>query len=258
MRRRFFCLSLALAAILFGACSGGPASSGAPSGAGKGLDGKTYLSTAVQGAVLAGGTRIRLSFTNGSISASGGCNTMGGSYTITGGRLAATQMSMTDMGCDPARNLQDQWLAKLLGGATVALAGDTLTLTQGPIQVTLLDRKVADPNWPLEGTRWVLDGILSNDTASSVPAGVTASIRIADGRIAVETGCNSGGGTIEVQPATLKIGKIGSTFKLCPPETSFVERALTGVLANTVNYAIDADVLTISSGNAGLTFRATP
>lgn len=244
--------------LVLGACSAGSAASGAPSGAAPALDGKTYLSTAVQGAVLAPGTRIRLAFTNGSISASGGCNTMGGNYTITGGRLAATQMSMTDMGCDQARNLQDQWLAKLLGGATIAFAGDTLTLTQGPIQVTLLDREVADPNRPLEGTHWVLDGILSNDTASSVPAGVTASIRIADGRIAVETGCNSGGGTIEVQPTTLKIGTIGSTFKVCAPGPASVERALTGVLANTVNYVIDADVLTISSGNAGLTFRAEP
>lgn len=258
MRRLSACLSLALAVLMFGACSAGPTASGAPGGAAPALDGKTYLSTTVRGAALAPGTRIRLSFTNGSISASGGCNTMGGSYTITGGRLAAAGMSMTDMGCDQARNLQDQWLAKLLGGATVALAGDTLTLTEGQNQVTLLDRTVADPNRPLEGTRWLLDGLLSNDTASSVLAGVTASIRIAGGRIAVETGCNSGTGTIEVQPTTLKIGTIGSTFKACAPDVAPVERAMTTVLANTVNYAIDADVLTVSSGKAGLTFRAAP
>lgn len=150
MRRFLPHVGLAVAAAIhLGGCSGGPASSGAPGGANPALDAKTYLSTAVQGAVLAPGTRIRLAFTNGSISASGDCNTMGGAYSTSGGRLAATQMSMTDMGCDEARNLQDQWLAKLFGGATVALAGDTLTLSQGPIQVTLLDRKVADPNRPL-------------------------------------------------------------------------------------------------------------
>ena len=139
------------------------------------MEGKTYLSTAVKGASLVPGTRIRLSFKDGTLSASGGCNSMGGTYTITGGRLTTTQMVTTDMGCEQPRMQQDQWLAALLSGSTISLAGDTLTLDDGTIQLTLQDREVADPDRPIEGTNWILDGIRTGDAVSSVPAGVTAS-----------------------------------------------------------------------------------
>jgi heat shock protein HslJ len=37
-----------------------------------------------------------------------------------------------------------------------------------------------------------------------------------------------------------------------------VEAAVVAVLSGTVDYAIDADALTLRAGNAGLIFRATP
>ena len=139
------------------------------------MEGKTYLSTAVKGATLVPGTQIPLSFKDGSLSASGGCNSMGGTYTITGGRLTTTQMMTTEMGCEQPRMQQDQWLAALLSSSTINLAGDTLTLDDGTIQLTLQDREVADPDRPIEGTNWILDGIRTGEAVSSVPAGVTAS-----------------------------------------------------------------------------------
>jgi len=160
------------------------------------------------------------------------------------------------MGCDQPRMQQDTWLARLLGGATATLAGDTLTIEDGATRVTLLDREVASPDRPIEGTHWILDGIVSGDTASSVPAGVTASIQIAGGRVAVESGCNTGAGTVDVKPAALTFGPIGLTKRPCQAGSLAVEGALIGVLAKTVSYSIEADVLTIKAGNAGLTFRA--
>lgn len=258
---RLLCLAIGLTAVLAACSSGGagssPSSSPPPGDANAGIDGRTFLSTAVQGATLVPGTRVSLMFTNGSLSASGGCNSMGGSYTLTGGRLSIGQMMTTDMGCDPARMQQDQWLAALLDGATVTLAGDTLTLQKGPVTLTLLDRKVANPDKPITGTHWVLDGIVSGDTASSVPAGATASIHIADGRIDVDTGCNTGGGTVEVTATTLKVGDLALTKKACQAGPAGVESAVTTVLRGTPTYTIDADTLTLTAGAAGLTFRAT-
>lgn len=254
MKRQTLFLGPLIAATMLTACSSGAA----PSAAAQTLEGKTYLSTAVQGKILAPGTRIQLGFKDRQVNASGGCNSMGGPYTITGNRLSATQLITTDMGCDQARMQQDQWLAKLLGGATVSLAGDTLTIGDGSIQITLLDRKVANPDKPIEGTKWVLDGIVSGFTASSVPAGVTASILMANGHVDVEFGCNTGGGTVTVQANALTFGPIGMTKKACEPEPMGVESAVTGVLRNTVAYSIDADALTITADNAGLMFRAAP
>ena len=195
------------------------------------MNGKTFLSTDVQGVVLVPGTRIRLTFKDGNLSAQGGCNSMGGAYTIAGDRLTATQMFMTEMGCDEPRMQQDEWLARLLGGATIGLVGDTLTLDDGTVRLTMVDREVASPDKPIEGTRWLLDGIVSGDAVSSVPAGVTASLRIVGGRAEVEAGCNTGGGTVAVSADTLTFGPLALTKKACEPAAMAVERAVTAVLS---------------------------
>jgi heat shock protein HslJ len=254
MKRPTLSLGLVIAATMLAACSSGASPSAVPPT----LNGKTYLSTAVQGKILAPGTRIQLGFKDGQVSASGGCNSMGGAYTITGNRLSATQLITTDMGCDQPRMQQDQWLAKLLGGVTVTLAGDTLTLDDGATHMTMLDREIANPDKPIAGTTWVLDGIVTGSTASSVPTGVTASIVIANGHVDVESGCNTGGATVTVQPNALTFGPMVLTKRACQAEAMAVESAMTGVLRNTAAYSIDADVLTITTGDAGLTFRAAP
>lgn len=241
-------------AVIVGACS----SAGAPSPSPASLDGRTFLSTDLQGAVLVPGTRIRLAFADSNLSANGGCNTMGAAYSIEGDRLTTTQMSTTEMGCDEPRMQQDAWLARLLGDVTFTLDGDTLTLTDGTIRLTLVDKQVATPDQPLEGTEWILDGIVSGDVVSSVPVGVTASIRIAGGRVEVKPGCNSGGGTIEVTADRLTFGPIALTKKACESGAMSVETAVIAVLSGAVGYTIDADVLTIDAGDAGLIFRAAP
>lgn len=260
MKRLTALMCLAIAATLFGACSGSAGSSGPPSsvpgGAAGDVNGRTYLSTGIDGAMLAPGTQIRLAFKDGNLSASGGCNAMGGTYTISGDQLSATQMSMTDMACEEPRMRQDDWLARLLSRATIALAGDTLTLSAGTVRLTLTDKEVATPDLPILGTRWVLDGVVSGDAVSSIPAGVTAWIRIAEGRVDVQAGCNSGTGTVEVKADALTFGPIGLTKKGCEPEVMAVERAITTILTGSVGYTIDANALTISAGNAGLSFRA--
>jgi len=256
---RLLGLTIAAATILSACSSAGGAASVPPSPAGATVDGKTYLSSGIQGGTLVAGTQVRLSFKDGQVGASGGCNSMSGPYSITAGRLTATQLMTTEMGCDAPRMAQDQWLAKLLGGAAINVTGDTLTLTEGPLTLTLLDKEVATPDKPITGTTWVLDGITNGDTASSVPAGVTASIKITDGQLAVDTGCNVGSGTVQVTGNTLTVGPLMLSKRPCQADSASVESAVTSVLtAKSVHFTIDADALTLDAGTAGLTFRATP
>lgn len=242
------------AAALLAACSTAAAPSPSPSPAS--LDGHTYLSTGLQGETLVPGTQIRLAFADGNLTAQAGCNTMGGTYAIDGPRITTTQMFMTEMGCEEPRMGQDEWLARFLGEVTYTLEGDTLTLTNGPIQVTLLDEEVATPDLPLEGTHWILDGIVSGDAVSSVPAGVTASIRISGGNVEVEAGCNKGGGAVEVTPGSLTFGPLRLTRMACEAGPGSVESAVMAVLSGGVDYVIDADGLTLNKSDAGLMFRA--
>src|SRR3990172_6688727 len=83
------------------------------------LDGREFLSTSVTdgGAVrqLVPGTRISLRFDDDRIGASAGCNIMGGTYRLDGGRLLVEGGAMTEMGCDEARSAQDNWLFGFLG-----------------------------------------------------------------------------------------------------------------------------------------------
>ena len=174
-----------------------------PEPTGEGLEGRTFLSTGAEGRALVAGSTVRLAFEDGQVSASAGCNSMGGPYRIEGDRLVAGQLMTTEMACDPALMEQDRWLADLLGGSTIALDGDTLTLTGATIRLTLVDREVADPDRPLLGTRWVVEGLVSAGAVSSVPVGVTAALTFSDGRVDVEAGCNEGGGAVQVTDTTL-------------------------------------------------------
>ena len=244
-------LGLATAAVL-AACS----SAAAPHASLAVLAGHTYLSTDIQGTTLVPGTQVRLSFTDGNLNATGGCNVIGGTYSIDGDRLRTSQLSMTEMACDDARTRQDDWLARFLGTATLTLDDATLTLTDGTVRLTLLDKEVAMPDESLVGTSWVLDGIVSGDAVSSVPAGVIVAIQVADDRVDVNAGCNTGGGTVVVTARTITFGPIGLTKRACQPDAMAVEVAVTAVLSGAVTYSIDADVLTLRAGDRGLTFRA--
>lgn len=256
-------ISLLLAtAALLGACTGGgsttPGASGDPPGAiaPQGLDGRTFLSTAIDGRVLVAGSVVRLTFRGDQIGAQAGCNSLGGIYRLDGDRLVVGQMGGTDMGCDAPLMDQDTWLAGFLDGAAIDLDGDTLSLKNGDVTLTLQDREVADPDRPLAGTRWVLDGIVSGDAVSSVPAGVTAALTFSEGRVDVEAGCNRGGGTVEVADATISFGQIALTKMACEGDAMAVEEAMTAVLSGQVGYTIEAGRLTIDAGGAGLMLRA--
>ena len=136
------------------------------------LDGRTFLSTGATDAgaprPLVSGTRVRLTFRQGQVAATQGCNHLGGAYHLDGTALVVGDLAMTDMGCDAARNQQDQWMAALLTGRpTVTLTGDALVLTGAQSELKLQDRRTADPDRLLVGPRWRVESILSGDSASS-------------------------------------------------------------------------------------------
>ena len=248
-------LAATLLAATFAACSGG-AGSGSGGDLPAALDGRTFLSTEVVGYELAPGSRLRLTFDGESLGASGGCNSIGGTYRIEGGKLVADQLMTTEMACEEPLMAQDAWLIGLLAGSLIGLADDTLTLQQEGIRVTFRDREVADPDRPVEGTRWVLDGILTEQAASSVPAGVVAALTFADGNVQVEAGCNGGSGSATIGEGTIAFGPIATTRMMCDEPRMEVEAAVLGVLQGDVAFEVEAATLTLTAGPNALKFRA--
>lgn len=225
-----------------------------------GVDGKVYISVDVTGVTLVPGTTIRITFQDGQLTAQAGCNTMSGGYSIVDGKLASDgPWATTEMGCDPARHAQDQWLANFLSsGPTVEVEGDKLTLTSGETVIELLDREVAQPDLQLTGQTWTLNSIITGDAVSSVPTGVTATLQFNDdGTVSFQSGCNSGGGNYAVDGQTVTFSNLITTEMACPGPQSDVEAAFLAVLgAESNDFAIDADQLTLLAGEDGLQFVA--
>jgi heat shock protein HslJ len=119
---------------------------------------------------------------------------------------------------------------------------------------------VEEADQPLEGTRWVVDGLLANEGVSTIPVGAEASITITDGTAAVEAGCNTGSAPVEITDTTITFGPLVLTRMACPEPQTTLENAVIAVLDGEVSYAIDASTLqlrkTTDSGEIGLNLAA--
>ncbi len=253
-------LALLTTVLLLAAC--GTTTTGA-GGSGVDLEGRTFLSTGVTedgtARELVADTRIQISFKDGSISVNAGCNTMFGDYELDGDTLVVGELAMTMMGCPDGLAEQDAWVGDLLAaGPTVAETDGTLTVTSGTTVITLLDRKIADPDRPLVGTLWRVETLISNDAASSTPGGAEATLTFnEDGTVAVATGCNRGRGTFEQGEGTITISAVALTRMACQDERGELEQAVLKVIETPgLTATIEADSLTLTDGTTGLGLRA--
>lgn len=262
MAMRALVLSLLALLTLTTAC-GDDAQSVGSNGADP-LAGRTFIAQRVEGFELVDGTEIRLTFDSGQIKGQAGCNHLMGDLTSTSdGVLTVEGMGMTEMGCDTARHDQDAWLAEFLMSApTWTLDGDELTLSTDTAELVLLDRVVADPDRTLEGTRWVVDSLISGSgpdgVVSSLPQGIEASVTFADGVFEGSSGCNSISGGYTIESDTITITGMVTTDAACSdPDVSLVEQHIASVLAGQVQYDIVAQRLTLTGPEgAGLGLRA--
>jgi len=271
---------LALAGLTFAACgSDDPGTTpdpvdGTAAGSGDGgsdgpvtaadLAGMGFASSTVTGYDLVEGSEITMNFLDDSVSVRGGCNIMNGSFEIADGAFTAGQLASTEMACEQPLMDQDMWLSAFLSSSpTIAFAGSALTLIGDEITISLDEIEPAafvGTTWTVTGT---LTGTVTTEAISSVPMDSTASITIADdGSIAVNTGCNTGGGSVEITDTTLVFGPITSTLIGCEPDVAALEAGVLAVLQGEVAYEITGDTLSLRSGEGadaiGLDLTATP
>jgi heat shock protein HslJ len=228
------------------------------------LDGRTFLSTTVteggKPRALVGGTQVRLQFmADGRLIADAGCNSMQGAVHLDGGRLRLDELGATGVGCDKPRHEQDAWLSRILNATpSWRLDGDTLVITSDGTELVLLDRKVAEPDLPLEGTKWTVDTIVDGQVASSTPAGAAASLRFDNGTVQVAAGCNSGSARYEVSGTTIRFERPAVSRRACPEDVMGLERAVLAVLDGAVEFEISSDQLRLRhSAGKGLHLRGS-
>ncbi len=130
------------------------------------IRGRTFWSSkvVVDGEVkyLVPGTRIIIEFSDGDyFSAYCGCNTGGAQYSISDGRLILDRcgMLMEQMAC-PALHDQESFMVKFFTSRPKVdvLDDDRIVLRTDSTIITFVDRRIADPDRPLVGTRWDATG----------------------------------------------------------------------------------------------------
>ena len=165
---------------------------------------------------------------------------------------------MTEMGCDPEREAQDQWLSGFLASKpAIALVANDLTLTSGATVVRLLDREVAEPDANIVGPTWTVVSIIDGDAVSSVPDGAVATLQFAaDGSVLVNTGCNQGQGRWSNAGGGITFSEVILTKKACSGVEGQLEGAMLPILGGKADASIDASMLTLQSGAAGLQLQA--
>lgn len=222
------------------------------------LAGRAFLSQSATGITVAPGAVLRIEFRDGQVSFSGGCNGHSGAATFDGDQLTVGPMMATMMACDQPLMEQDATVAAFLNaGVTVQLDGDNLALTGADgARIELLDRVVADPDRPIEGTTWVVNGVISDESVSSGWGEAEATITIVDGQAQVNAGCNRGMASATVGEGTITFGPLALTKMMCDEDAMRLEAAVVAVLQGEVTFDVEAGNLTLMNGTNGLMLNA--
>lgn len=247
-------------ALTLTACSNSAVASDGPSNAE--LLGRTFVSTDVEGTAIPGGGPLTVAFPEPDrIAVHAGCNRATGSADLSGGTVDTGPLAMTMMACVGDAALSDQWMTGFFEeNPRWSLDGNTLALRTAGATVTLLDKKVAQPDRPLTDTVWIVDTLMTPTAITTSRALETAqpSLQIAaDGAVTGFTGCNRMFGTAQVAGETVTFGPLGVTRMACTPETAEIEQAVLAALSGETTATIDADRLRIMNAEGhGLGLRA--
>lgn len=211
---------------------------------------------------LIAGTQVRLGLSGGNLSASAGCNTLGARYRIDQGTLEIDDLMATAMGCAEELMAQDDRLAALLSGRPVVTASpDGFMLVAGDgTTLVMVDRSVSEPDRSLEGTVWVLNSVITGDTAVGSAGFDSVQLTLADAMMTVTTACSSGfarytvndDGTLAFDPLALTATAPPGDPGCSGSEVAEVETTLAQVLGGPVTASVTGSQLTLAGNGLAL------
>lgn len=254
MRIRLAATLAAAAALLLSACSTTQPAAPVPA-----LEGTSWTVTAIQGTATITDNPPLLDFADGQITGTSGCNRFFGPFKqdqakLTLGPTGATMMACTDEAVTAQETTLFQAFEKVTGVQAVD-AGVELTGADGKVLLALKVRE-PEPDKPLQGTNWILDGIIEGDAVSSVVGDDPITLTIADGKLHASA-CNQINGDATVDGQNLKVGPLMSTRMACPSEEETIQEGqLIAYLEAATGFEIKGSTLTITAGDNGLAFRA--
>jgi heat shock protein HslJ len=207
--------------------------------------GTTFVATEIAGSrSIAPGSTISLTVVDDQrLSATAGCNTMNGAYTITGDVLSAPLLASTMMACiDNGVMEQETWFAAFLASSpTFTYSGGVLTLTNGTDTIAFTGAPSGAA--AVEGTGWKLTDLISvsGSTVAAVDPSLSAWVRFNAGEVVYNNSCNSGGGTAEIGDADITFGPLRSTLIFCDGPSGALETTMNSVLQGVTPYEVTTD-----------------
>lgn len=157
-------------------------------------------------------TMITIEFSSdGQVSGSAGCNSYFGSYALDGGSLLTGPVGSTEMWCDGLMDQESAFLQALQTATSLTADENSLTIHTPDGDMQFAPAQDAS----LEGTDWVLSGIAQGDAVSSTPIDTDITIQFSDGQVSGSAGCNSYGGSYQIDGRTLTLSELMSTLMAC-------------------------------------------
>jgi heat shock protein HslJ len=239
--------------------TGGPDPTASASG-GAALNGTWQLDSGTHGGAtlpIIADNPITMTIDGSEIGGRAACNTYGGTIETDGRAVTISALSMTEMGCDqPVMAAEAAYIAALADVSGADRSDDELRLTGDSVDLTFgIVPPVADAD--LAGTTWVLDSLISGDTASSV-GGDPATLEFDDdGTFTGGTGCRGFDASYAAEGAQVSVTDFANTDPACPEELIAQDEHVLAVLSDGFSVAIDGNRLTLTAGEMGLGYTAS-
>jgi heat shock protein HslJ len=224
------------------------------------LTGRIWMSTAVTVAgaprPLVYGTRIRMTFADGTLNVDAGCNMLSFPIAVEADRLVTGEPVSTLIGCSQEREAQDEWIAEFVGNGNPGweVADGNLTLTAG-------DTKIVFEALAPWGRTYAA---VSVREAGTVPAPVVpdTTIRLtftAPDRLTAHAGCNVLGFRLAVDATRFTVDdRVSSTRMTCTAGLAAQDRWLTTFFTDDPDYRLCGDTLTLTRSSTIIELRALP
>jgi heat shock protein HslJ len=201
-----------------------------------------------------------LTFADGQINGTTGCNSFFGTYTASGGQIQVDEaMGMTQMMCTAELFAQEEAIVAAISGAA------NYRVVEGRLEIMDSDGNVTatyvEQGPGLEDNPWELVEVLSSaGEQMTVLPGTEVTAEFVAGALGGSGGCNRYFGPYEVSGSSLTVGMLGSTMMFCgePEGVMDQEQAFLDAMQSAASFEVSAEQLLILNGDGQvvLSFRA--
>ena len=200
---------------------------------------------------------ITITLDNGRVGGSAACNGYGGTYSLSDNQIAFTEFAMTEKACFPEEVMTSEqtYLTALFNVETTAVEDGQLVLSGSRTEL-IYSRLESVAAEDLQGTVWVLDGLVQGETVSTV-SGERATLELfSDGSFIGSTGCRTITGEYVVSGAEVVFTSWGAHGE-CPAGLSDQDSKVISALEGGFRVEIEGDTMaTWVAGDEGLIYKA--